>query len=186
MDSGLRMSSTRPPVSDEALPSPDLNDREHGKDHLSGETDRSGGRFVRGKLVRERSTEHGTQSDLSRHQHQDRLPSKARRRTSAVGDINRAIWVAISAGPSPPRRHRPPSWGRTAGSKTAALQTGDRGFESRSLQRRVARTTPVAYPPGTDGSNPFPSSSESSANLTFGAITLEHDPDTYRSRAASR
>jgi hypothetical protein len=36
------------------------------------------------------------------------------------------------------------------------------------------------------GSNPSPSSSESSANLTFGAITLEHDPDTYRSRAASR
>src|SRR5258708_2390616 len=60
MDGGLWMNSTRPPVSDEVLPSPDLNDREHGKDHLSGETDRSGERSVGGKLIRERSTELGT------------------------------------------------------------------------------------------------------------------------------
>jgi hypothetical protein len=66
------MSSTRPPVSDAALPLPDLNDREHSKDHLRGETDRSGERSVADKLIRDRSTEHGTQPDLSRHQHQDR------------------------------------------------------------------------------------------------------------------
>src|SRR5216684_39350 len=65
MDGGLWMNSTRPPVSDEVLPSPDLNDREHRKDHLSGETDRSGERSVGGKLIHERSTEHGTQPDLS-------------------------------------------------------------------------------------------------------------------------
>jgi hypothetical protein len=66
------MSSTRPLVSDEALSSPDLNDREYGKDHLRGETDGSGERSVDCKLIRERSTEHGTQSDLSRHKHQER------------------------------------------------------------------------------------------------------------------
>ena len=57
---------------DEALPSSDLNDREHGKDHLSAETDRSSRRSVRGKLIQERSTEYGTESDFSRHQHQER------------------------------------------------------------------------------------------------------------------
>jgi hypothetical protein len=67
MDGGLWVNSTRPPVSDEVLPSPDLNDREHRKDHLSGETDRSGERSVGGKLIHERSTEHGTRPDLSRH-----------------------------------------------------------------------------------------------------------------------
>jgi len=58
--------------SDEALPPLDLNDWEHGKDHLSAETDRSSRRSVRGKLIHERSTEYGTESDFSRHQHQER------------------------------------------------------------------------------------------------------------------
>jgi hypothetical protein len=57
--------------SERGLPPPALNYREHGEDHLCSETDRSGGRFVRGKLIRERSTEHGTKSDLTRHQHQE-------------------------------------------------------------------------------------------------------------------
>ena len=39
---------------------------------MCSETDRSGGRFVRGKLIRERSTEHGTKSHLSRHQYHER------------------------------------------------------------------------------------------------------------------
>src|SRR5438105_10284892 len=50
-DGGHWMSSMRPPVSDAALPLPDLNDREHSKDHLRGETDRSGERSVAGKLI---------------------------------------------------------------------------------------------------------------------------------------
>ena len=54
------------------LPPQDLNDREHGKDHLCSETNRSGRRFVGGKLIHQRSTEYGTKSDLSRHQHQER------------------------------------------------------------------------------------------------------------------
>src|SRR5260370_25384839 len=48
-----------------------LNDREQGKNHLSGETKRSGERAVAGKLNPERSTKHGTQSDLSRHQYRE-------------------------------------------------------------------------------------------------------------------
>jgi hypothetical protein len=40
-------------------------------------------------------------------------------------------------GPSSPRRQRPPRLGTEAGSKTAALLTGDRGIESCSLHRRV-------------------------------------------------
>ena len=58
-----------PLVSDAALSQPDLNGRKHGEDQLSGETDRTGRRAVTGKLIHERSTEHGTKSDLSRHQH---------------------------------------------------------------------------------------------------------------------
>src|SRR5271155_1507915 len=47
------------------LPPPALNDREYGKNHLSAEADRSGGRFESDKLMHERSTEHSTESDLS-------------------------------------------------------------------------------------------------------------------------
>jgi len=53
------------------LLSPDLNDREQGKDHLSGETDRFGKRTVGGKLIHERPTEHSTESNLSQHQHEE-------------------------------------------------------------------------------------------------------------------
>jgi len=59
--------------SERRLPPPALNDREHGKNHLSAEADRSGGRFESGKLIHERSTEHSTESDLSRHQHHECL-----------------------------------------------------------------------------------------------------------------
>jgi hypothetical protein len=49
-----------------------LDDREYGKGHLSGETDCSSRRSGRGKLIHQRSTEYGTEPDLSRHQHQER------------------------------------------------------------------------------------------------------------------
>ena len=38
--------------------------RDYGKDHLRSETDRSGGRFVGGKLIHQRSTEYGTETEL--------------------------------------------------------------------------------------------------------------------------
>jgi hypothetical protein len=62
-----------PLVSDGALlVPPDLNEREQSKDHLSGETDPTGKRAVAGKLIPERPPEDGTQSDLSRHQQEER------------------------------------------------------------------------------------------------------------------
>ena len=66
MYDGHRMSSTNA-----GLPPPDLNHREHSKNYLSGETDRPRRRAVTGKLIPERSTEYGTQPDLSQHQHQE-------------------------------------------------------------------------------------------------------------------
>jgi len=67
-----------------ALPPPDLNDQEHRKDYLSSETDRSGERVVGGKLIHQRSTEHGTQSDLSRHQRQATKPINDRAGTDRL------------------------------------------------------------------------------------------------------
>src|SRR5215472_14287756 len=68
---GKRRCSGAMSFSERFLPPPDLHHREHGKDHLSAETDRSSQRSVRGKLIHERSTEYGTESDFSRHQHQE-------------------------------------------------------------------------------------------------------------------
>jgi len=45
---------------DRSLPPPDLNDREHGEDHPSRETDGSSERSVGCNLIHERSTEHST------------------------------------------------------------------------------------------------------------------------------
>ena len=47
-------------ASERGLPPPALNYREHGKDHLSAEADRSGGQFEGGELIPERSSEHST------------------------------------------------------------------------------------------------------------------------------
>ena len=52
--------AVRKAASERGLPPPALKYREHGKDHLSGETDRSRERPVGGKLIHERSTEHST------------------------------------------------------------------------------------------------------------------------------
>ena len=41
------------------LPPPDVNDREHRKDHLNSGTDRPREGAVGGKLIHKRSTEHG-------------------------------------------------------------------------------------------------------------------------------
>lgn len=67
---GIGCAVLQPPVSDGALSPPDLNDRKDGKSHLSGETNRSGGRYVGGRLILERSTEHGTHAHLNRQQYQ--------------------------------------------------------------------------------------------------------------------
>src|SRR5580704_1097062 len=50
-----------------------------------------------------------------------------------------------------------------------AYPAGDRGFESRSLQRGVCEPSVPQRRSGTEGSNPLPSSGESGANLD------EHD-----------
>jgi hypothetical protein len=63
--------AVRKAASERGLPPPALKYREHGKDHLSGETNRPSRRSISGKLIRERSTKHGTQSDLSRHQYRE-------------------------------------------------------------------------------------------------------------------
>ena len=54
---------------------------------------------------------------------------------SAAGDLNRAIWAAISAGTITSATTTTASGGGKL--KTAALLTGDRWFESCSLQQRV-------------------------------------------------
>jgi hypothetical protein len=63
------------------------------------------------------------------------FPAEARKRTSAVGDLNRAIWAAISAGTITSATTTTASAGDGGRLKTAALLTGDRWFESCSLQR---------------------------------------------------
>ena len=69
------------------------------------------------------------------------FPAEARKRTpSAVGDLNRAIWAAISAGTITSATTTTASAGDGGALKTAALLTGDRWFESCSLQRRVLQT----------------------------------------------
>ena len=57
---------------------------------------------------------------------------------SAIGDLNRAIWAAISAGTISSATATSASAGDGGRLKTAALLTGDRWFESCSLQRRDA------------------------------------------------
>jgi hypothetical protein len=54
---------------------------------------------------------------------------------SEVGDLNRAIWAAISAGTITSAKTTTASAGDGGRLKTAALLTGDRWFESCSLQR---------------------------------------------------
>src|SRR5437588_5192419 len=66
---------------------------------------------------------------------------------SAVGDLNRAIWATISAGTITSATTATASAGDGGRLKTAALLTGDRGFESCSLQRRVS-CEPVPGSPG--------------------------------------
>jgi hypothetical protein len=57
---GKRRCSEAASFPERGLPPPTLKHREHGKDHLSAEADRSGGQFEGGKLIPERSTEHST------------------------------------------------------------------------------------------------------------------------------
>src|SRR5205085_5250662 len=58
--------------------------------------------------------------------------------SSDLGDLNRAIWATISAGTITSATTATASAGDGGRLKTAALLTGDRGFESCSLQRRVS------------------------------------------------
>jgi hypothetical protein len=74
-----------------------------------------------------------------------RLPAEARKRTSAVGDLNRAIWLAISAGPSPPRRQRPPGWGRTRAQKRRLSRRGPRVRISLPAAGSQVRTLPHGF-----------------------------------------
>ena len=70
---------------------------------------------------------------------------------SAVGDLNRAIWAAISAGTITSATTTTASAGDGGRLKTAALLTGDRWFESCSLQRRVtSEPIDIALNSGTD------------------------------------
>jgi hypothetical protein len=61
----LESAAVRKAASERGLPPPALKYREHGKDHLSGETDRSRSDPYAAKLIHERSIEHGTKSDLT-------------------------------------------------------------------------------------------------------------------------
>jgi hypothetical protein len=55
------------------------------------------------------------------------------------------------------------------------------GYPVRSPQFRLPQQKPGSFVPGTDGSNPFPSSGESPANLT---CIHQHLPDLARHRSA--